>query len=124
MDDVDEYLERVAVEAEALQEQVRLATERMRAGGRTGYQRRAAVGAGSPANRAQQAQYAQTTQQGDVSTEHIEVADDALQRTLSSPRSSSINAVRSRGGAGTSSSRSPRCEPAISSRMLKSTGGS
>ena len=30
MDDVDEYLERVAVEAEALQEQMRLAAERVR----------------------------------------------------------------------------------------------
>ena len=30
MDDVDEYLERVAVEAEALQEQVRLASDRVK----------------------------------------------------------------------------------------------
>ena len=34
IDDVDEYLERVAVDAEALQEQVRQAGDRLRAGGR------------------------------------------------------------------------------------------
>ena len=35
MDDVDEYLERVAVEAEALQEQMRLSAERVKQAART-----------------------------------------------------------------------------------------
>jgi len=76
MDDVDEYLERVAVEAEALQEQMRLATERMR------------QASDRVSTLEQQLEQARRVQHSAPATElverveHVEVADDSLQRTL------------------------------------------
>jgi DivIVA domain-containing protein len=76
MDDVDEYLERVAVEAEGLQEQVRLSSDRLKQAG----ERVTAL--------EQQLEQARKAQQSAPATElverveRVEVADDSLQRTL------------------------------------------
>lgn len=82
MDDVDEYLERVAVEAEALQEHVRLASDRVKHASERATSLEQQLEQARRANQAQQAQHAQSTQQGAATTEHAEVTDDALQRTL------------------------------------------
>jgi cell division initiation protein len=88
MDDVDEYLERVAVEAESLQEQVRLASDRVRQAGERVTSLEQQLEA---ARRAQQALQAQKTEQADqdlvpaaqtARAEQIEITDDSLQRTL------------------------------------------
>ncbi len=78
MDDVDEYLERVAVEAEALQEQVRLASDRVKQATERATSLEQQL---EQARRTQQAQLAQQAQKGEQA-EHSEVADDSLQRTL------------------------------------------
>ena len=76
MDDVDEYLERVAVEAEGLQEQMRLSSERLKQAGER------------VTSLEQQLEQARKVQQSTPATElvdrveHVEVADDSLQRTL------------------------------------------
>lgn len=76
MDDVDEYLERVAAEAEALQEQTRLSSERMK------------QAADRVSALEQQLEQARKAQQSGPTTElverveRVEVADDTLQRTL------------------------------------------
>src|SRR5580704_11294590 len=78
MDDVDEYLERVAVEAEALQAQVRLASDRVKQATERATSLEQQL---EQARRTQQAQLAQQAQKGEQA-EHSEVADDSLQRTL------------------------------------------
>lgn len=76
MDDVDEYLEKVAVEAEALQEQVRLSTDRLKqAGDRVS----------GLEQQLEAARRAQSSVQSSAPVERHEpapVTDDSLQRTL------------------------------------------
>jgi DivIVA domain-containing protein len=75
IDDVDEYLERVAVEAEALQEQMRQSADRMRqAAERIAYLEQ------SVQQLEQQVEHAQS--QSSSSSPAAVAADDALQRTL------------------------------------------
>jgi cell division initiation protein len=75
MDDVDEYLERVAVEAEELQEQTRLSAERLK---------QAADRVSALELQLEQARKTQHVPQGPATevVERVEVADDSLQRTL------------------------------------------
>jgi DivIVA domain-containing protein len=70
IDDVDEYLERVAVEAEALQEQYRQSNDRIR------------QAADRIAQLEQMVQQLQREQVSPASGEPAAVSDDALQRTL------------------------------------------
>ncbi len=81
MDDVDEYLERVAVEAEALQEQVRLASERVNKANERADEPRTAAGTGSP-RPAGAGGPAGAEPQSPPTSEHDEISDDSLQRTL------------------------------------------
>jgi DivIVA domain-containing protein len=73
MDDVDEYLERVAVEAEALQEQMRLSGERMK---------QASDRVTALEQQLEQARRVQQSAPVTELVEHVEVSDDSLQRTL------------------------------------------
>ncbi|MGO9343844.1 MAG: DivIVA domain-containing protein [Acidimicrobiales bacterium] len=82
MDDVDEYLERVAVEAEALQEQVRLASDRIKQSNERATSLEQQLEQARRTQQAQAAQQAQKTQQGADASERTEVTDDSLQRTL------------------------------------------
>jgi DivIVA domain-containing protein len=84
MDDVDEYLERVAVEAETLQEQVRLASDRVKQANERATSLEQQL---EQARRTQQAQAAQAQKNQQASpaqerTERAEATDDSLQRTL------------------------------------------
>jgi cell division initiation protein len=84
MDDVDEYLERVAVEAEALQEQVRLASDRIKQATERATSLEQQLEQARRTQQAQQAQHAQKAQQGAQAEheEHAAMTDDSLQRTL------------------------------------------
>lgn len=73
MDDVDEYLERVAVEAEALQEQMRLSAERLK---------QAADRVSVLEQQLEQARKIQQSAPATEIVERVEVTDDSLQRTL------------------------------------------
>jgi DivIVA domain-containing protein len=84
MDDVDEYLERVAVEAESLQEQVRLASDRVKHANERATSLEQQL---EQARRTQQAQAAQAQKNQQASpaqerTERADTTDDSLQRTL------------------------------------------
>lgn len=73
MDDVDEYLERVAVEAEALQEQMRLASERVKQAGER---------VSTLEQQLEQARKIQQSAPVTEAVERVEITDDSLQRTL------------------------------------------
>jgi DivIVA domain-containing protein len=73
MDDVDEYLERVAVEAEALQEQTRLSAERLKQAGER---------VSTLEQQLEQARKAPQSAPVTEVVERVEVGDDSLQRTL------------------------------------------
>ena len=82
MDDVDEYLERVAVEAEALQEQTRLSADRVKqALERITSLEQQLEQARRAQQQLQQAQHTQPTQ-AVASVERDEPEDDSLKRTL------------------------------------------
>jgi cell division initiation protein len=76
VDEVDEYLEKAALEAERLQEQLRQTTERLRQAGERIAQLEAAPQPAAPAPVAQPAPAAAAVSDADVLT------DDTLQRTL------------------------------------------
>jgi DivIVA domain-containing protein len=82
MDDVDEYLERVAVEAEALQEQVRLASDRIKQANERATSLEQQLELARRTHQAQEAQQAHKTQQDADATERAEITEDSLQRTL------------------------------------------
>ena len=80
IDDVDEYLERVAVDAEALQEQLRQSNERLRpAAERVAQLEKLLAEAKEQAERAEQAAASAPTS---VGHDDSSVTDDTLQRTL------------------------------------------
>jgi cell division initiation protein len=86
MDDVDEYLERVAVEAEEIQEQIRLSSDRVRQATdrvtvleqQLEQARRAQQSAPAPIAQSEPAERAEREER----EERAEIADDSLQRTL------------------------------------------
>jgi len=82
MDDVDEYLERVAVEAEVLQEQVRLASDRVKQANERATSLEQQLEQARRTQQAQAAQQAQKSHQGPDTSERAEITDDSLQRTL------------------------------------------
>jgi DivIVA domain-containing protein len=86
MDDVDEYLERVAVEAEAVQEQMRLSAERVKQAleriTSLEQQLEQARRAQQQAQQIQQAQPSQETQPVAQVVERGEAEDESLKRTL------------------------------------------